>query len=67
MGHASNIKRRGVCTYYKCSLPLKVTDISYVKECINFEDKTGDKTCKFVSLYRYPGHTKDEYENFIKK
>ena len=67
MGHASNIKRGGVCTYYKCSLPLKVIDISYVNECINFEDKTGDKTCNFVSLYRSHGHTKDEYGNFMKK
>ena len=33
---------------------------------INFEVKTGDKTCNFVSLYRSPSQTKDAFENFIK-
>ena len=66
MDHPSNTKRGGVCLYYKCSLPLKVIDVSYLQECINFEVKIGDKTCNFVSLYRSPGQTKDEFENFIK-
>ena len=66
MDHPSNNKRGGVCLYYKCSLPLKVIDVSYLQECINFEVKIGDKTCNFVSLYRSPGQTKDEFENFIK-
>ena len=46
-------------------MPLKVIDISYLTECINFEIKIGDKTCNFVSLYRSPSQTKDEFENFI--
>ena len=66
MDYPSNTKRGGVCLYYKCSLPLKVIDISYLHECINFEIKTGDKTCNFVSLYRSPSQTKDKFENFIK-
>ena len=66
MDHPSNTKRGGVCLYYKCSLPLKVIDVSYLQECINFEVKIGDKTCNFVSLYRSPSQTKDEFENFIK-
>ena len=45
MDHPSNTKRGGVCLYYKCSLPLKVIDVSYLQECINFEVKIGDKTC----------------------
>ena len=47
-------------------MPLKVTDVSYLQECINFEVKIGDKTRNFVSLYRSPSQTKDEFENFIK-
>ena len=66
MDHPSNTKRGGVCLYYKCSLPLKVIDVSYLQECINFEVKIGDKTCNFVSLYRSPSQTKDKFENFVK-
>ena len=66
MDHPSNTKRGGVCLYYKCSLPLKVINVSYLQECINFEVKIGDKTRNFVSLYRSLSQTKDEFENFIK-
>ena len=64
--HPSNTKPRVVCLYYKCSLLLKVIDLSYLQECINFDIKIGDKTWKFLCLYRSPGHTKDEFDNFIK-
>ena len=66
MDHPSNAKHRVACLHYKCSLPLKVIDISYLQECINFEVKIGDKTCNFLSLYRSPSQTRDEFENFIK-
>ena len=55
-----------IILYSKCSLPLKVTDVSYLQECINFEVKIGDKTRNFVNLYRSPSQTKDEFEKFIK-
>ena len=32
--HASNIKRGGVCVYYKNHLPLKLLNIHYLQECI---------------------------------
>ena len=63
--HSSNAKRGGKCLYYKCSLPLKVIDVSYLQECINFELKINGKTCNFVSLYRSPSQSEDEFENFI--
>ena len=66
MDHPSNTKRGGVCLYYKCSLPLKVIDLSYLQKYINFEVKIDGKTCNLVSLYRSPSQTKDEFENFIK-
>ena len=64
--HPSNTKCGGVCPYYECLLPLNVIDISYLQECINFVVKIGSKICNFVSLYRSPSQTKDEFENFIK-
>ena len=41
--HPANTKRGGVCLYYKTCLPLRVLDIQYLNECINFELKIGDK------------------------
>ena len=52
--HPANTKRGGVCLYYKTCLPLRVLDIQYLNECINFELKIGDKLCTFVVLYRSP-------------
>ena len=66
MDHPSNIKRGGVCLYYKCSLTLKVIEVFYLQECINFEVITGKRTCNFVSICRFPGQTTDEFDNFIK-
>ena len=37
--HPSNTKRVGVCLYYKNYLPLRVLNISYLKECLNVELK----------------------------
>ena len=35
--HPSNNKRGGVCIYYKASLPLRVINICFLQECINFK------------------------------
>ena len=64
--HPSNVKRGGICIYYKNLLPLKVTNIQYLQECINFEMKIGDKLCHFVALYRSPSQSQDECEKFAK-
>ena len=37
--HPAKTKRGGVCLYYKIYLPLRVLDIQYLNECINFELK----------------------------
>ena len=62
--HPSNNKRGGVCVYYENCLPLRVLDIQYLHECIDFELKTGDKLCNFVAIYRSPSQTQNEFENF---
>ena len=63
--HPANTKRGGVCLYYKTCLPLRVLDIQYLNECINFELKIGDKLCTFVALYRSPSQSLDNFETFI--
>ena len=63
--HPANTKRGGVCLCYKTCLPLRVLDIQYLQECINFELKIGDKLCTFVGLYRSPSQSPDNFETFI--
>ena len=54
--HLSNVKRggEGKGIYHKNVLPLKVIDIQYVQECINFEIKIGKRLCNFIVLYYSP-------------
>ena len=54
INHRSNNKRGGVCIYYKIFLPLRVLNIQYLQECINFELNIGGKISNFISLYRSP-------------
>ena len=35
-----------------------------LQESICFELKTGDKTCDFLSLYRSPSQSQDDFEAF---
>ena len=48
----TNTKSGGVCIYYHDSLPLKVVDIEFLNECINFEIRIGGKLRSFLCLYR---------------
>ena len=69
--HSSNVKRggregTGGVIYYKNFLPLKVIDIQYLQECINFEMKIGEKLSNFIILYHSPSQSQDEFEIFPK-
>ena len=48
--HPTNSKRREVCIYYKGSLPLKIIDIQYLQECINFCLTIDDNLCCLMPL-----------------
>ena len=64
--HPSNTKRGGVLIYYKNFLPIKLIDIKYLNESLNFELRIGGKICKFLSLYRSPSQNKDDdFETFL--
>ena len=43
---------------------MKILNIHYLQESISFELQVGTKICKFVSLYRSPSQTSDDFENF---
>ena len=63
--HKANSKRGGVCMYYKNCLPLKVLDIRFLHESIAFELRIGDKLCSFISLYRSPNQSSDDFVSFL--
>ena len=65
--HPSNTKRGGVCIYYRNSLPLKILNIQYLYECINSEIRIGNRLCRFVSLYRSPSQSQDDFESFANR
>ena len=43
---------------------LKNQSIRYLQDRINFEIMIGGKLCRFVSLYRSPNQSQDDFESF---
>ena len=64
--HPSNNKRGDVCSYYKSYLPLRILNVQYLQESIRFELKIDDKTYNFLSVYRSPRQSQDDFETFTK-
>ena len=60
--HPVNAKRGGVCICSWKSLPSRIFNIHFLNECINFETRIGDKACNFISLYRSPNQSLEEFE-----
>ena len=62
--HPSNKKCGGICIYYKNFLPLKVTGVRLLEECIVFDLIISNKLCSFVALYRSPSQSQDDFATF---
>ena len=63
--HPMNIKRGGVCTYYKEHFPLiSKPKLTPLDECLVCELKVGNKTCFITALYRSPSQSLEEFEIF---
>ena len=54
--HPSNSKRGCVATYCKYFFPLKLIDVNYLSASI---------ICKFISPYRSPSQTADNFGSFL--
>ena len=63
--HPSNTTQGSICIYYKKSLSLKILNIQYLHESINFEIRIGGKLFRFVSLYCSPSHSQDNFESVV--
>ena len=63
--HPVNIKRGGVCIYYKETLPVRVISTPYFKEALLLEmNHNNEKVMVFV-VYRSPSQTNDEFDAFL--
>ena len=49
--HPNNVKRGGVCIYYKKSLPVRVINLPYVQEALLLELNDQNKKIIISSLY----------------
>ena len=63
--HRSNVKRGGVCIYYKNHLPLKLININFLHECLTTELDIKSKLCVLVGLYRSLSQSRNEFSSFI--
>ena len=63
--HPSNVKRGGVCIYYKNHLPLKLTNINFLHEYLTIELNIKNKLCVLIALYRSPSQSNNEFSSFI--
>ena len=63
--HPSNQKRGGICIYHKDFLPIKVNNISCLKECLNFSLSVYGKQCNITLIYRSPSQSSEEFDKFL--
>ena len=59
-----NVKRGGVCIYYKESLPVRVINLPYLQEALLLELNDQNKKIIISSLYRSPSQNSEEFGSF---
>ena len=52
--HPNNVKRGGVCNYYKESVPVRVINLPYLQEALLLELNDQNKKIVISSLYGSP-------------
>ena len=62
--HPSNKNGGSICIYYKIFIPLKVTGVRLLEECITFDLIISNNLCSFVALYRSPSQSQDDFATF---
>ena len=63
--HPDDIKRGGVCIYYKESLPVRVISTPYLKEALLLEMSYNNKKVMVSVIYRSPSQTNDDFDTFL--
>ena len=65
MLHPDNIKRGGICIYYKESLTVRGISSPYFKEALLLEMSNNNRKVMISVIYRSPSQTNDEFEAFL--
>ena len=65
--HPDNIKRGGVCIYYRESLPVRNINLSYLKEALLLEMDYNNKKVIVSVIYRSPSQNCIEFDLFSSK
>ena len=60
--HPNNIKRGGVCIYYKESLPVRVISLPYLKEALLLEMTYNNKKVIVSIIYCSPSQNNSEFD-----
>ena len=63
--HPMDIKRGGVCLYYRDSLAATVLNFSRLSECIILEIEVDKKKIILLTLYRSPSQSPDTFAEFL--
>ena len=63
--HPNNIKRGGVCIYYKESLPIRVISLPYFKEALLLEMTDNNEKIIVSVIYRSPSQNNSEFDSFL--
>ena len=63
--HPNNIKRGGVCIYYKESLPVQVISLPYLNKGLVLEMNENNKKMVVSVIYRSPSHNNREFDSFL--
>ena len=62
--HLNNVKRGGVCIYYKESLPFRTINLPYFNEALLLEMSHNNKKVIVSVIYRSPSQNNDEFDLF---
>ena len=66
--HSDNLKRGGVCLFYKDNLTIKQKkDLQIMDECIISEITIGKKMVFFVAVYRSPSQNAESFHSLLDK
>ena len=63
--HPNDIKRGGVCIYYKESLPVRDMNLPYFEETLLLEMTYHNKKVIVSVIYRSPGQSINKFDSFL--
>ena len=63
--HPNNIKRGGVCVYYKESLPVQIISLPYPKEALLLEMFYNNEKVIVSVIYHSPSQNNSEFDLFL--